>query len=97
MAIPGLVLGVVIGSSGTIRAALEPVVNGLWTVPKLALLSLPLFFGPGEMPGVGAGHGGRRVRRRQGRCGVLHLQFMELFATDRMSVGIITVALLGGT
>jgi ABC-type nitrate/sulfonate/bicarbonate transport system permease component len=49
----GLVLGVAIGSSRTARAALEPVIYGLWTIPKLALLPLLLlFFGLGELPVV---------------------------------------------
>jgi sulfonate transport system permease protein len=49
----GLVLGVMVGSSRTIRAGLEPVIYGLWTIPKLALLPLLLlFFGLGETPVV---------------------------------------------
>jgi NitT/TauT family transport system permease protein/sulfonate transport system permease protein len=45
----GLLLGVVIGSSRIVRAALEPLVYALWTIPKLALLPLLLlFFGLGE-------------------------------------------------
>ncbi|HEY2429691.1 MAG TPA: ABC transporter permease [Acidimicrobiales bacterium] len=51
--IGGLVLGVAIGSSRTVRAALEPVIYALWTIPKLALLPLLLFFfGLGELPVV---------------------------------------------
>lgn len=49
----GLVLGVAVGSSRTARAAFEPVIYGLWTIPKLALLPLLLlFFGLGELPVV---------------------------------------------
>lgn len=47
----GFVLGMIVGSSRIVRAALEPLVYALWTIPKLALLPLLLlFFGLGETP-----------------------------------------------
>ena len=47
----GLVFGLGLGSAATVRAALEPLIYGLWTIPKLALLPLLLlFFGLGEFP-----------------------------------------------
>jgi ABC-type nitrate/sulfonate/bicarbonate transport system permease component len=49
----GLLFGIGLGSSRTVRAALEPLVYALWTIPKLALLPLLLlFFGLGELPVV---------------------------------------------
>jgi sulfonate transport system permease protein len=47
----GVVLGVVMGMSRTVRAALEPTLSALYTVPKLALLPVFLIvFGFGETP-----------------------------------------------
>ena len=47
----GLLIGVGLGSSRVMRAALQPLVYALWTIPKLALLPLLLlFFGLGETP-----------------------------------------------
>jgi ABC-type nitrate/sulfonate/bicarbonate transport system permease component len=49
----GLLIGIGLGSSRTVRAALEPLVYALWTIPKLALLPLLLLiFGLGELPVV---------------------------------------------
>jgi sulfonate transport system permease protein len=49
----GLLFGIGLGSSRIVRAALEPLVYALWTIPKLALLPLLLlFFGLGELPVV---------------------------------------------
>jgi sulfonate transport system permease protein len=50
-AVAGLILGIAIGSSRIAKAAFEPVVYALWTIPKLALLPLLLLiFGLGELP-----------------------------------------------
>lgn len=50
-AVTGILAGVAVSLSRTVRAALEPLVYGLWTVPKLALLPLLLLiFGIGELP-----------------------------------------------
>ncbi len=47
----GVLVGVLLGMFRLLRAALEPLVYALWTVPKLALLPLLLLiFGIGEMP-----------------------------------------------
>ena len=47
----GLIFAFVLGLSRTIRAALEPTFNGLYTVPKIALLPIFLIvFGFGEKP-----------------------------------------------
>ena len=47
----GVVIAYVLGMSRLARAALEPLLNGLYTVPKLALLSIFLIiFGFGEKP-----------------------------------------------
>jgi sulfonate transport system permease protein len=47
----GIIGGILLGMSRLVRAALEPLVYALWTVPKLALLPLLLLiFGIGEMP-----------------------------------------------
>lgn len=47
----GLIFGFVMGLSRTVRAALEPMFNALYTVPKIALLSVFLIaFGFGEKP-----------------------------------------------
>ncbi len=47
----GILAGVAVSLSRTVRAALEPLVYALWTVPKLALLPLLLLiFGIGELP-----------------------------------------------
>lgn len=47
----GVIIAYVLGMSRLARAALEPLLNGLYTVPKLALLSIFLIiFGFGEKP-----------------------------------------------
>lgn len=52
-AVVGLALGVLTGLSKYVRAALEPMLNGLYTVPKLALLPIFLtIFGLGEGPKI---------------------------------------------
>lgn len=49
--VTGVVGGILLGTSRLVRAALEPLVYALWTVPKLALLPLLLLiFGIGETP-----------------------------------------------
>jgi sulfonate transport system permease protein len=49
--VTGTIGGILLGMSRLVRAALEPLVYALWTVPKLALLPLLLLiFGIGEMP-----------------------------------------------
>lgn len=52
-AIVGLVVGLVIGGLRILREALEPLIIGLYSVPKLAILPLLLLiFGIGETPKV---------------------------------------------
>lgn len=47
----GVIGGIGLGTSRVVRAALEPLMYALWTVPKLALLPLLLLiFGLGELP-----------------------------------------------
>ena len=47
----GLLFAYVLGMSATVRAALEPLFNGFYTVPKIALLSpLLIIFGFGDKP-----------------------------------------------
>lgn len=49
----GLLVGILMGSSRTVRRALEPTLNGLYVVPKLAIL--PIFFsifGFGDAPKI---------------------------------------------
>lgn len=47
----GILGGILLGMSRVVRAALEPLIYAMWTVPKLALLPLLLLiFGLGEMP-----------------------------------------------
>jgi sulfonate transport system permease protein len=47
----GIAVGLVMGMSRTVRAALEPTLSALYTVPKLALLPVFLIiFGVGEKP-----------------------------------------------
>jgi ABC-type nitrate/sulfonate/bicarbonate transport system permease component len=49
----GVVAGLFMGVSRTLRAALDPLMNALYTVPKLALLPLfLLIFGLGETPKI---------------------------------------------
>lgn len=49
--IAGIACGILLGASRIARAALEPTIYALWTVPKLALLPLLLLiFGIGEAP-----------------------------------------------
>lgn len=48
-AIPGIVLGVVMGMNRTIRVALDPVISAVYVLPKIAILPLVmLIFGIGE-------------------------------------------------
>jgi len=50
-ALVGFLVGLATGLSPTTRAALEPLLNGLYTVPKLALLPIFLtIFGFGQLP-----------------------------------------------
>ncbi|GAA1845028.1 ABC transporter permease [Pseudonocardia ailaonensis] len=50
-AVIGFIAGVAIGAVPILRAAFEPVLYALWTIPKLALLPLLLLiFGLGSMP-----------------------------------------------
>lgn len=47
--VPGLIIGAIMGLSGTVRAFLKPVVAALFPIPKLAMLPLIfLIFGLGE-------------------------------------------------
>lgn len=49
-AIPGVILGMLMGWSRTVRAFLDPIVSALYPVPKVSLLPLILIiFGIGEM------------------------------------------------
>jgi ABC-type nitrate/sulfonate/bicarbonate transport system permease component len=49
-AVPGIILGVVMGMNRTIRVALDPVVSAVYVLPKIAILPLVmLIFGIGEM------------------------------------------------
>lgn len=51
--VTGVVAGLALGISRLLRAAFEPLLNALYTVPKLALLPLFLLvFGLGEAPGI---------------------------------------------
>ena len=48
-AVPGIILGVVMGMNRTIRVALDPVVSAVYVLPKIAILPLVmLVFGIGE-------------------------------------------------
>ncbi len=48
-AIPGIVLGVVMGMNRTVRVALDPVISAVYVLPKIAILPLVmLIFGIGE-------------------------------------------------
>ena len=52
-AIPGIILGVVMGMNRTIRVALDPVMSAIYVLPKIAILPLVmLIFGIGEMSKV---------------------------------------------
>jgi len=52
-AVPGILLGVVMGMNRTIRVALDPVVSAIYVLPKIAILPLVmLIFGIGEMSKV---------------------------------------------
>jgi NitT/TauT family transport system permease protein len=52
-AIPGIILGVVMGMNRTIRVALDPVISAIYVLPKIAILPLVmLIFGIGEMSKV---------------------------------------------
>lgn len=49
-AIPGLILGLMMGLSPLIRTALQPIMDALYPIPKIAILPLVLMiFGLGEM------------------------------------------------
>jgi NitT/TauT family transport system permease protein len=49
-AIPGIIIGLIIGLSRWARAAIDPLVSALYPVPKIALLPLVmLYFGLGDM------------------------------------------------
>jgi ABC-type nitrate/sulfonate/bicarbonate transport system permease component len=49
-AIPGILLGVVMGMNRTVRVALDPVVSAVYVLPKIAILPLVmLVFGIGEV------------------------------------------------
>ncbi|MBI5304255.1 MAG: ABC transporter permease [Chloroflexi bacterium] len=48
-AIPGIVLGVIMGMSRSVRVALDPVISAVYVLPKIAILPLVmLIFGIGE-------------------------------------------------
>ncbi len=52
-AIPGIILGVVMGMNRTIRVALDPVISAVYVLPKIAILPLiMLIFGIGEVSKV---------------------------------------------
>jgi ABC-type nitrate/sulfonate/bicarbonate transport system permease component len=52
-AIPGIILGVVMGMNRTIRVTLDPVISAIYVLPKIAILPLVmLIFGIGEMSKV---------------------------------------------
>jgi NitT/TauT family transport system permease protein len=49
-AVPGVVLGLLMGLSRWVRAAIDPLVSAIYPIPKIALLPLVmLFFGIGDM------------------------------------------------
>jgi len=49
-AVPGILLGVVLGMNRTIRVALDPVISAVYVLPKIAILPLVmLVFGIGEI------------------------------------------------
>ena len=49
-AVPGIILGVVMGTNRTIRVALDPVVSAVYVLPKIAILPLVMMvFGIGEV------------------------------------------------
>jgi NitT/TauT family transport system permease protein len=49
-AVPGIALGLVMGLSRWVRAAIDPLVSAIYPIPKIALLPLVmLFFGIGDM------------------------------------------------
>jgi ABC-type nitrate/sulfonate/bicarbonate transport system permease component len=49
----GVLMGVIMGTSRALKAALDPLLSALYTVPKLALLPLLLLiFGIGELPRI---------------------------------------------
>lgn len=52
-AVPGIILGVVMGMNRTIRVAFDPVISAIYVLPKIAILPLVmLIFGIGEMSKV---------------------------------------------
>ena len=52
-AIPGIILGVIMGMNRTIRVAFDPVISAVYVLPKIAILPLVmLIFGIGEISNV---------------------------------------------
>jgi ABC-type nitrate/sulfonate/bicarbonate transport system permease component len=52
-AVPGIVLGVIMGMNRTIRVAIDPVLSAVYVLPKIAILPLVmLMFGIGELSKV---------------------------------------------
>jgi NitT/TauT family transport system permease protein len=52
-AVPGIILGVLMGMNRTLRVALDPVMSAIYVLPKIAILPLVmLIFGIGEMSKV---------------------------------------------
>jgi NitT/TauT family transport system permease protein len=52
-AVPGIILGVIMGMNRTLRVALDPVISAIYVLPKIAILPLVmLIFGIGEMSKV---------------------------------------------
>jgi NitT/TauT family transport system permease protein len=52
-AVPGIILGVIMGMNRTMRVALDPVISAIYVLPKIAILPLVmLIFGIGEMSKV---------------------------------------------
>jgi ABC-type nitrate/sulfonate/bicarbonate transport system permease component len=52
-AVPGIILGVLMGMNRTLRVALDPVISAIYVLPKIAILPLVmLIFGIGEMSKV---------------------------------------------
>ncbi len=52
-AVPGIVLGVIMGMNRTVRIAIDPVVSAVYVLPKIAILPLVmLIFGIGELSKV---------------------------------------------
>jgi ABC-type nitrate/sulfonate/bicarbonate transport system permease component len=52
-AVPGIILGVIMGMNRTMRVALDPVISAVYVLPKIAILPLVmLIFGIGELSKV---------------------------------------------